>query len=437
MEKYKNRSIAGKVLAHELDVYKDRSDVIVLALPRGGVPVAFEIAQALHAPLDVFIVRKLGVPQHSELAMGAIAMGDTCVFNDDIITELHISKAAIASVIADEKKELNRREVAYRGNYTFPSLHDKTVILVDDGIATGATIRAAVKALKQLKPTNIVIAVPVADKTMCDHLQLLADRLVCPMRPLYFYAVGAWYEDFSQTEDEEVYNLLNEARIVNMNRAKFIIDVEHPLIIPSADAALDGILYVPKAASGLVIFAHGSGSSRFSSRNQYVAKELQRLKLATLLFDLLTPDEDMIDTKTAQYRFDIDFLARRLVDATNWIVSHPVLNTLPVGYFGASTGGGAALVAAATLPSLIRAVVSRGGRPDLAGESLSFVEAPTMLIVGGHDKTVIELNQQAYAILHCKKKLEIVPGATHLFEEPGKLEAVSRLASEWFKQYLL
>jgi putative phosphoribosyl transferase len=212
MEKYANRIAAGDVLASELKVYANRADVIILALPRGGVPVAFQIAKSLHVPLDVFIVRKLGVPGHGELAMGAIAMGDIRVFNEDIIAELGISKEDIEKVIAEEQQELKRRETAYRGHHTFPSLKDKTVILVDDGIATGATIRAAINALKQLKPAAIIVAVPVAGKMMCDKLQLLVDQFICPLRPMHFYAVGAWYDDFSQTEDEEVHDLLQKAR---------------------------------------------------------------------------------------------------------------------------------------------------------------------------------------------------------------------------------
>lgn len=212
MEKYANRKNAGEVLAVELRNYANRKDVIVLALPRGGVPVGFEIAKSLHVPLDVFLVRKLGVPGQSELAMGAIAMGNTRIFNQDIVTELNISKAAIEKIIDKEQQELKRRETVYRGHHAFPSLKDKTVILVDDGIATGATMRAAITALRQLRPASIVAAVPVAEKSMCEKMQSLVEHLICPMRLVDFRAVGEWYEDFSQTEDEEVRELLKKAR---------------------------------------------------------------------------------------------------------------------------------------------------------------------------------------------------------------------------------
>lgn len=215
----------------------------------------------------------------------------------------------------------------------------------------------------------------------------------------------------------------------------FTYDTKHSIVIPSDTNMLDGLLYVPKDALGLVLFVHGSGSSRFSTRNQFVAQQLNNGKIATLLFDLLTPIEDRIDDFTREFRFDINLLARRLIDVTNWCQTQPYLQHLTTGYFGASTGGAAALVAAANLPNLIRAVVSRGGRPDLAADSLSIVLAPTLLIVGGADDEVIGLNQFAMSQMHCITKLEIIPGATHLFEEKGALNDVGRLAKDWFLTY--
>ncbi len=205
--------------------------------------------------------------------------------------------------------------------------------------------------------------------------------------------------------------------------------------VPAAGVMLEGNLAIPPNASSVVMFAHGSGSSRHSPRNRAVARALNEGGLATLLVDLLTPGEESVDEQTGQLRFDIGLLADRLVAAADWLTANEETHSLPIGLFGASTGGGAALVAAAQRPNTVRAVVSRGGRPDLAGASLSRVRAPTLLIVGGRDHAVIELNREAFERLRCEKKLEIIPGATHLFEEPGALEEVARLAGEWFRRF--
>lgn len=211
MERYKNRKEAGQVLADNLKTYANHEDVIVLALPRGGVPVAYEVAKQLKVPLDVFIVRKLGVPGHEELAMGALATGEAIVFNEEIVESLKVSPKAIEQVIEQESQELKRRELAYRGNRPFPNLKDKTVILVDDGIATGASIRAAIVALRRFKPKEIIIAVPVAEINTCKAIAKIADKVICPLKPEHFYAVGAWYEYFDQTSDAEVKELLEQA----------------------------------------------------------------------------------------------------------------------------------------------------------------------------------------------------------------------------------
>ena len=212
---------------------------------------------------------------------------------------------------------------------------------------------------------------------------------------------------------------------------------ERVVHLPVAGVELEGSLSVPEGALGVVLFAHGSGSSRHSTRNRYVAAELERGGFATLLIDLLTAEEEKVDIHTRHHRFDIRMLAERLAGATGWLRRNAGTSALRVGYFGASTGGGAALVAAAELGDQVRAVVSRGGRPDLAGEALARVRAPTLLIVGGNDGPVIELNEAAKAQMRdVEVHLEIVPGATHLFEEPGTLEEVARLAVEWFRQHL-
>lgn len=214
------------------------------------------------------------------------------------------------------------------------------------------------------------------------------------------------------------------------------MNTEMDVRIPAGDVTLDGTLTLPEGALGAVFFAHGSGSSRHSPRNRFVAQTLNAAGLATLLFDLLTREEEAADMQTAHLRFDIRLLAERLAAATAWALETPELRELPFGYFGSSTGGGAALVAAANDPEHAAAVVSRGGRPDLAGDALPRVQAPTFLIVGGADHAVIEMNREAMARMQCEAELKLIEGATHLFEEPGTLEQVAQLAADWFRQKL-
>jgi putative phosphoribosyl transferase len=208
---YRNRSEAGRYLSTQLANYSDRDDVRVLALPRGGVPVAFEVAKTLHAPLDIFLVRKLGVPGHEELAMGAISTGGVRVLNQDVVNYLRIPDDVIDAVAANELRELERRELAYRGNRPEPEVYGKTVILVDDGLATGSTMRAAAAALRKRKPARIVVAVPVSAPETCDEYRMGVDEIICARTPTPFLGVGRWYRDFSQTTDEEVRELLAAA----------------------------------------------------------------------------------------------------------------------------------------------------------------------------------------------------------------------------------
>jgi dienelactone hydrolase len=212
---------------------------------------------------------------------------------------------------------------------------------------------------------------------------------------------------------------------------------ERQVNVSAGSVKLDGSLVLPEDTRAVVLFVHGSGSSRYSPRNQYVARLLNDGKLATLLIDLLTPEEEALDARTAHLRFDIGLLAERVVAATDWLDQYPDTSNLPLGYFGASTGAAAALVGAATRPDVVGAVVSRGGRPDLAGAALPYVQAPTLLIVGGNDVEVIQLNRQAFAQLRCEKRLAIIPGASHLFEEPGALDEVALLARDWFERHLI
>src|SRR5467141_417913 len=433
--RYADRAEAGRVLAEKLKPLAGNPDVVVLALPRGGVPVAYQIARRLGAPLDVFVVRKLGVPGHEELAMGALASGGVRVLNEDLIRELGIPDRVVEAVTNREENELDRRERAYRGTRPLPDLRGKIVVLVDDGLATGNTMRAAVAAVRAQHPERVIVAVPVAARASCEELAEVADEVLCGRTPEPFRAVGLWYDDFEQTSDAEVGALLTQAQD-RADSAQAASTQEGVTVrIDAGGVQLEGDLAIPSGARGVVVFAHGSGSSRFSPRNRAVAAALRRGGLGTLLVDLLTRDEERVDARTGHLRFDIQLLAARLVACIDWLARGDRTSELRIGCFGASTGA-AALVAAAARPTSVAAVVSRGGRPDLAGPALSQVRAPTLLIVGGDDPEVLELNRQALQKLQGEKALVVVPGATHLFEEPGTLEQVADLARRWFLRWL-
>ncbi len=419
---FADRTDAGRRLARRLGHLR-ADNPVVLALPRGGVPVAAEVAAALDAPLDVLVVRKLGVPAQPELAMGAIGEGGVRVLNDEVLRVARVSAADLARTEAAERAEAERRSRRFRGERPRVPLAGRTVIIVDDGIATGATARAACLVARAQGAKRIVLAVPVAPPDAIEAFRTVADEIVVVEVPTRLSSIGQWYDDFRQTPDEQVIRLLEEAA----TRRTALTDV----VIPAGRVELPADLTVPTGATGVVVFAHGSGSGRRSPRNQQVAATLQDGCLATLLFDLLTPAEAADRANV----FDIELLASRMVAAISWIRSSEV-GGLPVGLFGASTGAAAALWAATEPGVRVGAIVSRGGRPDLAGPRLPHVTAPTLLIVGSRDSTVLELNRRAQRDLGGKSRLEVIEGASHLFEEPGTLDRVAELAREWFVQHL-
>ncbi|MEY9842865.1 phosphoribosyltransferase family protein [Streptacidiphilus sp. EB103A] len=440
-----DRLDAGRRLATRL-AYLRGADVVVLGLPRGGVPVAAQVAEALGAPLDVIVVRKLGVPFQPELGMGAIGEGGVRVINESAQRATRTSADELAAVEQRERVELERRAGRYRSGRARVELSGRTAVVVDDGVATGSTARAACLIAGAQGAARVVLAVPVAPSEWRTRLGDVADELVCVETPAGFFGIGQFYEDFAQTSDDEVVAWLDQAadRMGETDRDRSVTPqaardragpplADPEVAVHAGSTQLSGQLAVPQGAVGAVLFAHGSGSSRLSARNRFVADALNRAGLATLLFDLLTEEEEL-DRANA---FDTALLTRRLADATSWLLDQPQAQGLSVGYFGASTGAAAALSAAAEPGSPIAAIVSRGGRPDLAGPRLSAVTAPTLLIVGGDDEVVLDLNRQAQAQLRCECRLAVVPGATHLFEEPGTLEAVADLAEEWFTRHLI
>jgi len=394
--------------------------------------VAFEVAEAIGAELDVLVARKLGVPGHAELAFGAIADGER-VLDDDTIAALGLRAEAIAEVERDERAEAKRRLAAYRGSRAPPIVEGRIVILVDDGVATGNTAKAALRALRHQSPKLLVFAAPVGSRHAQRELEVEADQVELSATPRMFGAVGYWYEEFEATSDDQVVGLLEKARKDELQPAAPA--AEREVAIGVGDNRIDATLVVPAHATGLVVFAHGSGSTRRSERNRSVAGRLHAQGIVTLMADLLTPEEAAVDERTREHRFDIQFLARRVRACLAWARRDARLAGLPVGLFGSSTGAAAALVAAAGDRG-VGAIVSRGGRPDLAGDELGRVHAPTLLLVGGADLEVLELNRLAQRRLAGPAKVEVVTGATHLFEEPGALDAVAGLARDWFVQHL-
>ena len=405
---FADRIDAGRRLAARLS-YLRGQDVVVVGLPRGGVPVAAEVAQALGAPIDVIVVRKLGVPRQPELGMGAIGEEGVRVLNEDVMRQAGVTAEQLAHVEAKERDELERRARAFRAGRRRVPLAGRTVVIVDDGIATGSTAKAAADVARAEGAARVILAMPVAPADWQRRLAGAADEFVAVATPDPFYAIGQFYDDFAQTTDAEVTAALEE------------------VTIDLGGTRLGGRLTIPEHAKAVVVFAHGSGSSRHSPRNRYVAEVLNDARLATLLFDLLTPDEERDRANV----FDIDLLGHRLAAATTWLRDTARVD-MPVGYFGASTGAAAALWAAAEPGADPFAVVSRGGRPDLAGPRLPAVKAPTLLIVGGRDDAVLNLNRQAQEQMHSETKLEVVRGAGHLFEEPGALQQAAALARDWF-----
>lgn len=430
---FADRRDAGRRLAARLAEFAAERPVVV-ALPRGGVPVGFEIARALDAPLDVIVARKVGAPDNPEYGIGAIAEGGVRYVNDAAVQALQIRLDELDDALARARYELDARVRRYRAERPRIDVAGRTVILVDDGLATGGTARAAARALRARRPRRLVLATPVGASDSIAALEPEVDAVVCLLVPRFMRAIGRWYDDFGQTSDGEVAALLARAATdatARRTRAEPARREEVRLPIDGG-GHVAGELAVPRDAAGVIVFAHGSGSSRRSARNRRVAAGLHGAGMATLLLDLLTPAEERLQANV----FDVELLAGRLVAATRWLAEQPRLSRLAVGYFGASTGAGAALWAAAELGERIRAVVSRGGRPDLAVPRLAEVRAPTLLIVGGDDERVLALNRAALDELRCEAALEIVPGATHLFEEPGALEAVQRLAAGWFATHL-
>ncbi|GGN93811.1 hypothetical protein GCM10011610_56130 [Nocardia rhizosphaerihabitans] len=431
---FEDRRDAGRRLAARLRTRYD-GDVVVVGLHGGGVAVAYEIACDIGAPLEVVVVRTLRVPHQPVHAFGALSEDGTTVIDNREVTRARLTRHEMAQVQRDARHEIDRSSVFLRQIQPRVPLGGRTVVVVADGSATAAAMRAACRDARARGARWVVVALPVAPRSVVAEVSGDADDTIC-LAPTSSYAAAARsYRRFDQVSDADVAELLRRAAGRSSNPAHFAQTPppwDEMVRIPAGDAMLNGHLAVPEHPIGIVLFAHGSGSSRHSARNRFVAEVLNRAGVGTLLLDLLTPDEEGDRARV----FDIALLSRRLVAATSWLAGLGPISELPIGYFGASTGAAAALRAAADLRTQVAAVVSRGGRPDLTGSRLAEVVAPTLLIVGGADSAVLALNREALQAMSCDVELTVVPGATHLFAEPGALERVAELARDWFVERL-
>ena len=428
---FHDRDDAARQLAAALAHFRGTHPVI-LAIPRGAVPMGRVIADALGGELDVVLVRKLGAPGNPEYAIGAVDEHGAVMLNEHAdwsgADDAYIRREALSQLAL-----IRERRKGYRPGQPAVALAGRTVIVVDDGLATGSTMIAALKAARAQGPERLVCAVPVAAHDSLAQVAGYADEVVCLATPRPFIAVGPYYLDFAGVTDEQVIKIFAAPTAPTAHGAEEPAASRYQVRIPAGQVVLEGDLMSPPSSRGLVIFVHGSGSSRHSSRNRFVATALNRRGFSTLLFDLLTQQEDR-DRAT---RFDIPLLARRLDAALDWARLESSSRNVSIGLFGASTGAAAAIVVAASRLGAVAAVVSRGGRPDLAGaQALSQVRTHTLLIVGSADPQVLELNRAAQSVMRDWAELVIVPGATHLFEEAGTLEQAASIAADWFARWL-
>jgi putative phosphoribosyl transferase len=443
---FDDRPAAGEVVAGLLARWANRSDVVVLGLARGGVPVAAPIARALGSPLEVMVARKLGVPGIEEVAFAAIAEGRRRPVRDAVASFVGVPRTVERMVLARERAELARRLHRYRAGRPLPEVRGKTCIVVDDGVSSGATLRAAAASLRSRRPARLIAAVPVASSGGVGSIAGWFDEVIAEATPEAFGTVSDWYARFEPVSDEDVLRLLAGERLAPTAQvtAEAVagptasdLSTERPVSVALRGEAgpLAGDLGLPiDHPSGLVIVVHGGGSSRRSYRNRYLAGRLRLAGWATLRIDLLTEPEQAADGETGCHRFEIDLLARRLDQVVGWALGEAVPGCHRLVLFGASTGAAAALEAAALGPRRVAAVVARGGRIDLAPRR-ALVRCPCLLVVGRNDREVAAMNRDLGRKLSRAKRVTI-RGAGHVFEEPGTLGRAGEAVVRWLRSEL-
>ncbi|WP_445527714.1 phosphoribosyltransferase family protein [Streptomyces cyslabdanicus] len=432
--RYENRADAGRRLARCLEYLRDE-DPVVLAVPRGGVPVAFEVARHLGAPLDLAVVRKLRVPWQPELGFGALGEHGVRVVDQAVLSESGLAPAERETVEDAERAELERLLRHLRDDRPPLPVAGRTALVVNDALWTGAAAEAACRVARTRGAERVILAVPVGTEAALPHLRTVADEVVC-LQPLrHLGSVGAWYADFGQVTDSEVATLLSEAQPTGTSATAPLPpsppesgSPDREMEVPAGPVRLAARLGLPSTPPVVVAYALGCAGGRHRPPHQCVAAALHRAGLGTLLIDLLTEDEE----RTPHNAFDIVLLARRLRAATDWLRRE---TGLPVSLCGAGTGAGAVLEAAAD--DEVRAVVCLGGRPDLTPPAaLARVSAPCLFVVGARDTRLLGLNRLAADWMRCDHRVVPVPGATDLFTEPDATETVADLARDWFTTHL-
>jgi putative phosphoribosyl transferase len=444
---FRDRAHAGDALAHSLRRFADQSDVIVLGLARGGVPMARQVADAIGAPFNVLISRTIGVPGIEELAFAAISEGSDRVVADPLAWYIGVPPGIVDRLASRERIELARRAALYREGEALPDVKGRVVILVDDGLASGATLRAAALGMRGGHPKRLVAAVPVASRAGLDEMRDEVDEMIALSVPRAFHTVSSSYERFEPLTDDDVLTALGRP-VRRVSRMVYdisgrITDGERTIEIPVGDGRLVGELATSQhfgfhdnneaghEPDALVVLAHGGGGNRDSYRNRYIAGRLRMSGYATLRVDLLTNAEQQMESRTSEIRCDVARAAARLTDVCDWATRAGVYGARRVILLGAGTVAAAALSAAAQRQSNTLAVVTRGGRVDLSGPDLARVRAPVLMLVGEADDQGVELSRHATQFLPRRATLIRIPGASHTFAEPGALGAVAEQTVRW------
>jgi putative phosphoribosyl transferase len=449
-----SRSAAGRNLARALLKYRKQPHVLVLAITRGGVPIAAEIARELQAPLDLMVFRTIGTPAHADVAMGALAAGGTRVVDGAITGALGIGSNEVECMAVREETELERSLVAVRGSRPIPAIADRCVILVDEGVVSGATLRMAIRALRAQRPQRLVAASPVGSIEAVAQVRRLADEVVCLATPAPFGTVGQWYAEYPQVTDEEVKALLMEAWRAEAQRAHAPCAGPRAATgfggSPPAAARMwcttsvrlhsgkrlhEGSLTMPEHASGLVLVAHAGAGSASANLACAVAETFVEHGLATLHFDLMGSEEGRAGAAGEGLRRDVKLIAERVGRVLEWISHEPELRGLPVGLFATDIAAAAALEAAAASRE-VSAIVALSGRPDLVDPSSARRGPPTLFLIGGADPQGLALTAEAAVHMGSGHRVEVIPGATALFPEAHMLEQAARHARAWLAAHL-